>query len=267
MVQRYDGRKQGQLREIKVTFNIFDYAAGSVLFEMGRTKVLCAVSLQQSVPSFLKGKKQGWLTAEYSMLPASTLIRTVRESSLMRRNDRCTEISRFIGRSLRAIVNLSSIGENTIIVDCDVLQADGGTRTASITGASLALRVAVSKWFKDKMIINDILTDDIAAISFGFINGIPLLDLDFCEDSKADADFNLVVTKTNKLVEIQGASEGQVVSWNQFEKARIMACEGIEQIFKTTEDFLGPLVGLSERTKECIPLFSLQNRKNAFLVD
>jgi len=270
-------RKSDQVREIKVKFNAFGYADSSVLFQMGNTKVLCAVSLQSGVPHFLKvsvknesGKfyrraKSGWLTAEYSMLPSSTAVRTTREISSMRRNGRSVEISRLIGRSLRTIVDLSAIGERTIIIDCDVLQADGGTRTACITGACLALRLAVDKWLKNNIIKETILTDQIAAVSVGVLKEDVLLDLDFSEDSKADADFNFVLTRSGKIVEIQGASEGATVTWDQFEQAKKLAVMGIENLFKIGDQFINKKLLSSENKiidNKKVPLFSLKNRQN-----
>ncbi|MFC1842130.1 ribonuclease PH [Candidatus Dependentiae bacterium] len=258
MFERRDGRAYNCLRHAKVSFNTFGYAAGSVLFELGNTKVLCSASMQNGVPPFLKGKKTGWLTAEYAMLPTSSTNRIVREATLMRKNGRSVEISRLIGRSLRTIVNLDAIGERTIYIDCDVLQADGGTRTACITGACLALRAAQAYWLKRKFIKEIILTDHVAAISVGVINTTGdnsnnqdnldkspndsssdnssdnthdvLLDLSYEEDSIADADFNFVITKSNKIVEIQGGAEKGLITWEQFEKAKEFACLGVSNI-------------------------------------
>lgn len=266
-IARRGGRKPDQLRKVKVLFDAFGYSDGSVLYEIGNTKVLCSVNLQPSVPPFLKGKKTGWLNAEYAMLPSSTANRVAREISLMRRNGRSVEISRFIGRSLRTIVDLSLLGERTIVVDCDVLQADGGTRTACITGACLALRVATNKWLKNGYIKEDILTDSIAAISAGIVNGNPILDIDFSEDSSADADFNFVITKSNKIVEIQGTSEGSLVTWQQFDQARIFALQGIEKLFEIGDKFLREKniekKNKNKDNKKAAPFFSLQNRQES----
>lgn len=265
-IHRYNSRKPDQLREVKARFNLFGYACGSILFEMGNTKVLCSINLQTNVPPFLKGKKVGWLTAEYSMLPSSTLTRTIRESSSVRRNGRSVEISRLIGRSLRTIVDFNLLGERTIIVDCDVLQADGGTRTACITGACLALRIAEQKWLKKNIIKENILKDAIAAVSVGVVAGAPLLDLDFSEDSKADADFNFVITKSNKLVEIQGASEGATISWDQFEKARVFALNGIKKLFEIGDNYFHSEIDKKNNKdklyKKHTPFFSLKSRQN-----
>lgn len=264
-LQRSAGRALDSIRGVKAKFNAFGYAPGSVLFEMGGTKVLCAVSLQNGVPQFLKGKRRGWLMAEYSMLPTSTVSRVQREISKMRRNGRSLEISRFISRSLRTIVDFESFGERTIIVDCDVLQADAGTRTACITGASLALQIAVTRWISEGVLEKNILTDSIAALSVGVLDNIPLLDLDFSEDSKVDADFNFVMTRSGKLVEIQGAVEGKHISWEQFEKIRVLAVNGIEQLFKKCDVILNNYVKSEESKSEIVKkdkssLFCLKRR-------
>jgi len=270
-------RNSDQLREIKITCNAFGYADSSVLLQMGNTKVLCAVTLQPGVPHFLKisgknesGKfyrkvKSGWLTAEYAMLPSATAVRTTREISSMRRNGRSVEISRLIGRSLRTIVDLSAIGERTIIIDCDVLQADGGTRTACITGANIALKLAVDKWLNANIIKETILTDEVAAVSVGVLKDDVLLDLDFSEDSKADADFNFVLTKSGKIVEMQGGSEGATVAWDQFEEAKRLAISGIKNLFAIGDQIIQKKSLASESKisdNKKVPLFSLQNRKN-----
>ncbi len=238
-VQRYDERAYDALRTIRASFNTFGYAPGTVLFEMGRTKVLCAVSMQQGVPQFLKGQHRGWLTAEYAMLPTATGVRTQRDSSSASKNGRSVEISRFIARCLRTTIDFKLLGERTIVVDCDVLQADAGTRTACITGAALALRVAVDKWMADRVISGDILKFSLAALSVGWVNGQPLLDLDFSEDGRADADFNIVMTDAGHLVEMQGAVEGTTLTWDQFEQLRSLAVRGIEQLFKECHKLTG----------------------------
>ncbi len=231
-IQRVDGRHCNQLRSIKITYDIFEYASGSVLFELGKTKVLCAVTLQQGVPPFLKGKKAGWLTAEYAMLPASTTNRTPRELSSVSRNGRSVEISRLIGRSLRAAVNLAAIGERTIMIDCDVLQADGGTRTACITGAYLALEQAVQKWIATKIIDTCPIAQPIAAVSVGLKDGQPMLDLDCAEDNDIDADYNFVITQSGAIIEVQGTSEKQPVAWPVFEKVCTVAIQGAQDLLQ-----------------------------------
>jgi ribonuclease PH len=227
---RQDNRAYDQLRKVKVTYNSFGYAPGNVLFEIGNTKVLCSVMMQKGVPPFLKGSKTGWLTAEYALLPAATTIRTQREATLFKRNSRSVEISRLIGRSLRSIVQLDNIGEQTIMVDCDVLQADGGTRTACLTGAYLALEVAEQFWREKDIIPETIIKDALAAISVGVIDNQVYLDLDYSEDNRADADFNFVLTSLGKLIEVQGSAEKKALSWEVFEQLRQLACSGIAKL-------------------------------------
>ena len=206
-LKRSDGRTKDQLRTLKVIHDTFGYADGSVLFQIGNTKVLCSVSIQAGVPPFLKGKKTGWLTAEYAMLPTATKQRTQRPSSALKQQGRSVEISRLIGRVFRTVVDLDALGERTIIVDCDVLQADGGTRAAAISGACLALYKAQQRWLYNKRIEQPFLIDTIAAISVGVLQGQPLLDLDFSEDSLIDGDFNFVLSRSGNVVEIQGTAE------------------------------------------------------------
>ena len=201
------------------------------LFEMGNTKVLCSVTLQQGVPHFLRGKKTGWLTAEYSLLPASTPIRTVREVTANKRSGRTIEISRLIGRSLRSVVNLDALGEQTIFMDCDVLQADGGTRTACITSAYLALRAAQANWAQDGLLHGKLLIDELAAVSVGITEGLPLLDLDFVEDSATEADFNFVLTRSGRLIEIQGSAERFPLTWTQYDEMKVLALKGVAELF------------------------------------
>lgn len=268
VVHRSFERNTNQLRPIKITYDAFGYGDGSVLFELGHTKVLCAVSMQAGVPFFLKGKREGWLTAEYAMLPTATQIRTQRESG-DRRNGRATEISRLIGRALRAVVRLDTIGERTIMIDCDVLQADGGTRTAAISGAWLALKAAEAVWLAERIIHEPIIVNDVAAISVGMIDGSHVLDLDCSEDNIADVDFNFVLTSSGHIVEIQGATEtaGALVSWQDFEILRSLAVQGIEELFSTVKK----PIKQESKTKSCasgtdndssVPLFSLKNRLN-----
>jgi len=229
--RRAANRAADMLRPLKVTYDFFSYASGSTLFEMGNTKVLCSITIQQGVPHFLRGKKTGWLTAEYSMLPASTPIRTVRELTANKRSGRTIEISRLIGRSLRSIVNLSVIGEQTIFIDCDVVQADGGTRTACITGAYLALKAAQMRWLEEGYIQEPFLLDELAAISVGMSTAGPLLDMDFAEDSAIDADFNFVLTRSGKVVEIQGSAERAPLLWRDYDAIRALAVQGAQELF------------------------------------
>jgi ribonuclease PH len=268
-VQRYNERPYDALRPIGASFNAFGYAPGTVLFEMGRTKVLCAVSMQPGVPHFLKGQQRGWLTAEYAMLPTSTTIRTQRDGSSASKNGRSVEISRFIARCLRTAVDLKQLGERTIVVDCDVLQADAGTRTACITGSSLALRSAVDKWLAEGVLTIDIMMARLAAVSVGWVHGQALLDLDFAEDGRADADFNVVMTDTGHLVEMQGAVEGKPLTWEQFEQLRCLAIRGIENIFQTCTllmDTHGQRPALQHTAKQTTGgVFSLGNRLHSSL--
>ncbi len=229
---RAGNRLAHELRPLQITYDIFSYAAGSTLFEMGNTKVLCSVTLQNGVPHFLRGKKTGWLTAEYSLLPASTPIRTVREVTANKRSGRTIEISRLIGRAIRAVTNLALIGEQTIFIDCDVLQADGGTRTACITGAYLALKAAQARWRAEGIISAPFLIDELAAISVGLSGHGPLLDMDFAEDNTIDADFNFVLTRTGSVVEIQGSAEKSPITWEDYEEMRVLALNGAQKLFK-----------------------------------
>jgi ribonuclease PH len=228
---RHDGRRADQLRTLKVQFDVFGYAASSMLFELGNTKVLCAVTLQQGVPPFLKGSNTGWLNAEYSMLPTSTTVRTQRESSTQKKNGRNTEISRLISRALRSVVDLSRIGERTIMIDCDVLQADAGTRTACITASYFALVYAIERWFAAKEIPDFVLKGSIAAISAGVYQGRVVLDPDFAEDGDIDADFNFVITQEGDIIEVQGTAEKNPVTWQQFNQLRELALLGVNQLF------------------------------------
>ena len=223
-------RTDDQLRPLKITAGIAGNADGSVLFEIGKTKVLCNVSLSNSVPPFLRGKNKWWLTASYALLPSSTKVRVEREFNT-KRNERSVEISRLIGRSLRSVLNLNEKNsEKTIHIDCDVIQADGGTRTACITGAYVALCLAEKKWLKRGLLEKSIIQDEIAAISGGIHNDKPLLDIDFIEDSNGVADFNFVMTRSGDIIEMQGSAEQHPISWQQVDALRKLAHKGIEQI-------------------------------------
>lgn len=230
-MQRVDGRLSNIIRPISLTPNFISYAAGSILIELGNTKVLCAVSLIPSVPPFLKNKKTGWLTAEYAMLPAATHNRMQRESNSSQRQGRAIEISRLIGRVFRSVVDLNVIGEQTIAIDCDVLQADGGTRTAAIIGTNCALLLAQKNLLASGLIKSNFLKTEICAISTGIFAGNVVLDLNYEEDSKAEVDFNFVLTKAGDLIEVQGTAEQTPVSWEIFEKLRVLAQAGVTQIF------------------------------------
>lgn len=206
---RADGRRPDELRPVTITRNWLDAAEGSVLVEFGRTRVLCAASFTEGVPRWRKGSGQGWVTAEYAMLPRATSTRSDRESVKGRIGGRTHEISRLIGRSLRAVIDVAALGENTVVLDCDVLQADGGTRTAAITGAWVALADAVS-WAAEKGLVSTrrpVLTDSVAAVSVGIVDGLPMLDLPYVEDVRAETDMNVVVTGTGRFVEVQGTAE------------------------------------------------------------
>ncbi len=205
---RLDGRQADELREVRITRSWLDHAEGSVLVEFGRTRVLVAASVSQGVPRWRKGSGLGWVTSEYAMLPRATNTRNERESVRGRIGGRTHEISRLIGRSLRGIIDYAALGENTIVLDCDVLQADGGTRTASITGAYVALADAVG-WLRDRgLLAGEPLTDSVAAVSVGVVGGVPLLDLCYAEDSSADTDMNIVCAGSGDFIEVQGTAEG-----------------------------------------------------------
>ncbi len=229
---RADGRQPNQLRPIKITRNWSSKPEGSVLIEFGDTRVLCTASFTEGVPRWLKGQGTGWVTAEYSMLPRATDTRSTRESVKGKQSGRTQEISRLIGRSLRAVVDTKALGENTIVLDCDVLQADGGTRTASITGAYLALVDAIS-WAKGQGIIPakaQPLTDSVSAISVGIVDGLPLLDLPYVEDVAAETDMNVVVTGSGKFIEVQGTAEGAPFDREELNQLLDLALEGTSQL-------------------------------------
>ncbi len=241
---RSNGRPNDKIRDIKISKNFLKFPDGSVLVEMGETKVICGVSIEEKVPPFLKNTKKGWLTAEYSMLPRATLSRTTRESSQGRVGGRTHEIQRLIGRALRAVVNLDVIGERTIWVDCDVIQADGGTRTASITGAFVALVEALWNLKKRGVIQKIPLRDSVAAVSCGIVNGACLLDLAYEEDSTADVDMNFVMTGKGMLVEVQGTAEKSPFSKELFDAMYECSARGIAEITRAQKAALGPLFPL-----------------------
>ncbi len=223
-------RTADQLREVTITRNYTKHAEGSVLVEFGDTKVICTASVEKSVPRFLKGSGQGWVTAEYGMLPRSTTDRMGREAARGKQGGRTLEIQRLIGRSLRAAVDLKLLGENTITIDCDVIQADGGTRTASITGACVALVDAIRFMQRRKIIKTDPLLQMIASVSVGIYNGSPVLDLDYPEDSSAETDMNVVMTEEGGFIEIQGTAEGAPFSQNEMTAMLALARQGIEEL-------------------------------------
>jgi len=213
MLHRKLGRDFLESRPLSLSYNTFGFADASVLLTLGQTKVHVAVSLQDSVPHFLRGKGRGWLTAEYAMMPTATKQRTQRESVAGKRQGRSIEIARLIGRSLRTVVDIDCIGEKTIVIDCDVLQADGGTRTACITAASFALEKASEKWVQEGSAERSVLQERVAALSGGIVDGTLLVDLDQDEDMRAQADFNFVMTQSGKIIEMQGTAEKEPVSW------------------------------------------------------
>ncbi|HOV90403.1 MAG TPA: ribonuclease PH [Syntrophorhabdaceae bacterium] len=236
---RDNARQNDRIRDLKITRGFLKYPEGSVLVEMGETKVICGVSIEEKVPPFLKNTGKGWLTAEYSMLPRSTHTRTVRESVTGRVGGRTHEIQRLIGRALRAVVNLDILGERTLWIDCDVIQADGGTRTASITGGYVALVEAL--WaMKKKGIIEKIpMKDSVAAISVGIVGGEILLDLSYDEDSRAEVDMNFVMTGRGLLIEVQGTAEKTAFTKEQLDTMYLYACKGINEITRQQKIALG----------------------------
>ena len=236
---RKDNRLVNQIRPVRITRNFTKYAEGSILVETGDTKVICNASIEEKVPGWLRGEGQGWVTAEYSMLPRSTGVRTIREAAKGKISGRTQEIQRLIGRSLRSVVDLSKIGERSIWLDCDVLQADGGTRTASITGAFVALVDAVNKLYQEEVIKEFPIKDFIAATSVGIIEGQAMVDLNYGEDSRAQVDMNLVMTGQGNFVEIQGTAEGDPFSDNQFQEMIGLGKRGIEELIGLQKQVLG----------------------------
>ncbi|MDT8363588.1 MAG: ribonuclease PH [Nitrosomonas sp.] len=230
IIPRYDNRGTAQLRPVKLTRRYTRHAPGSVLIESGETRVLCQASIIEKIPPFLKGKGQGWLTAEYGMLPCSTGERMSREAVKGGQSGRTMEIQRLIGRALRAVVDLSKLGERTLQIDCDVIQADGGTRTASITGAFVALSDAVHTLLTQGIIQSNPIMDHVAAISVGLTEDCPLLDLDYAEDSSCDTDMNIVITGKGGLIEIQGTAEGQAFTRQQLDAMLDLAQSGIREL-------------------------------------
>ena len=237
---RHDGRGPQDLREIQFTRNWLDHAEGSVLVEFGRTRVLCAASFTEGVPRWLKGRGTGWVTAEYEMLPRSTNTRSDRESRRGRVGGRTHEISRLIGRSLRAIIDTSALGENTIVLDCDVLQADGGTRTAAITGAYVALADAIDDARSRGLVATGArpLTGSIAAVSVGVVGGTPVLDLDYPEDSTAETDMNVVMTGDGRFVEVQGTAEGEAFDRAALDALLDLAADGCARLTQLQQEAL-----------------------------
>jgi len=235
---RNDGRSAGMLRSITITRNFIKHAEGSVLVEFGGTRVICTASVEESVPPFLRGKGTGWVTAEYSMLPRATHTRSSREAAKGKIGGRTHEIQRLIGRSLRAVTDLAALGERSIYIDCDVIQADGGTRTASITGAWVALADAVSGLREKGLLSANPLKEAVAAVSVGIVDGNVLLDLDYSEDSAAEVDMNFVVTSTGRFVEVQGTAETEPFTLAQMDSMRDVALEGIGKLLVVQQEAL-----------------------------
>jgi ribonuclease PH len=228
---RPSGRKQDELRQIIITRQFTRHAEGSVLIEFGQSRVICNATLEDSVPAFLKGQGKGWVTAEYGMLPRSTNQRMRREAVSNRQGGRTMEIQRLIGRSLRAVIDTALLGENTIIVDCDVIQADGGTRTASITGGYVALVDALRHAQRQKLLKTDPLKGMVASVSVGICKGSPVLDLDYQEDSEAETDMNVVMNDAGEFIEIQGTAEGHAFTGGELNAMLDLARGGIQRIF------------------------------------
>ncbi len=238
---RRDGRLPDKMRKVRLVRGYIKHAEGSALIEVGDTRVLCTASVEEKVPPFLKGTGQGWITAEYSMLPRSTHTRTIREVTKGRPSGRSLEIQRLIGRSLRAVVDLRILGERTIWIDCDVIQADGGTRTASITGAFVALYDALEYLKKTGVMRENPVKDYLAAVSVGIYRGVPILDLTYQEDSEAEVDMNLVMTGKGEFVEIQGTAEQATFSKEKLEKMLVLGEKGIKELVEFQRRIVGEI--------------------------
>ena len=240
MTSRPSGRAADQLRAVRLVRGFAKHAEGSVLVESGDTQVLCTASVEDGVPAFLRGKGQGWVTAEYGMLPRSTHTRSAREAARGRQSGRTQEIQRLIGRSLRAVIDLKALGERTITVDCDVLQADGGTRTAAITGGYVSLAEACEKLLVRGAVRANPVHGQIAAVSVGIVAGVPVLDLDYTEDSQAETDMNVVMNNGGAFVEIQGTAEGHAFRRHELDAMLELAVTGIRQLFTLQSQALAP---------------------------
>ncbi|MCC7364464.1 MAG: ribonuclease PH [Dehalococcoidia bacterium] len=235
---RIDGRRPDQLRPVKITPHVLDYAEGSCIVEFGKTRVLCAASVEDRQPPFLRGTQSGWVTGEYAMLPRATHTRSQREVERGRPGGRTQEIQRLIGRALRGVVNLELLGPRTITIDCDVLQADGGTRTASITGGYVVLSQAINRLITANAVSPAALLSPVAAISVGIVKGVPMLDLCYEEDSTAEVDFNVVMTGEDAFVEVQGTAEGKPFTRAGMDELVDLARAGILQLFEKQRDAL-----------------------------
>ena len=242
MIRQYD-RGPGDLRPTQITPSYLLHAEGSVLIEVGQTKVICTASIEDRVPPFLRGSGKGWVTAEYGMLPRATSTRSTREASSGKVGGRTMEIQRLIGRSMRTIVRLNELGERTVWLDCDVIQADGGTRTAAITGAFVALVLALERLKKNDVLRNIPISDYVAATSVGIVGGMPLLDLAYEEDSKADVDMNIVKTGDGRYIEVQGTAESEPFSRSALGGLLDLADAGIAQLFEKQRAIVGPILG------------------------
>lgn len=233
---RPDGRSKSELRKVKISRNFISSAEGSVLIEVGNTRVICTASIEEKVPAFLRDQKKGWVTAEYGMLPRSTQARMTRESSTGRVGGRTQEIQRLIGRSMRAVVDPGLLGERTIWIDCDVIQADGGTRTVSITGAFIAFKDAIEYALKNKIISRNPVKDSLAAVSVGVVDGEARLDLCYAEDALAEVDMNVVMTGSGKIVEIQGTAETAAFSREMLDDMLSLAGQGIAELIRIQKE-------------------------------
>lgn len=236
---RPSGRDPEQMRLVRFTRDYLPYAEGSVLVEIGNTRVLATASLESRVPRFLKGKGEGWVTAEYGMLPRATHTRNQREAARGKQNGRTLEIQRLIGRSLRAVVDRVALGERTITIDCDVLQADGGTRTASITGGYVALALAVKKLLRNGQLTHNPIHGQVAAISVGIYKGQPVLDLDYDEDSEAETDMNIVMNEAGGFIEVQGTAEGHAFQRGELDRLLDLAAKGIDDLVEKQNIAIG----------------------------
>jgi ribonuclease PH len=232
MAARPSGRAADELRAVRFTRQFTKHAEGSVLVEFGNTRVLCTASIEETVPGFLRGKNQGWVTAEYGMLPRATHTRSAREAAKGKQTGRTQEIQRLIGRSLRAVTNMAALGERTITLDCDVLQADGGTRTAAITGSFVALADACDVLLAKRLISTSPLHGQVAAVSVGICNGMPVLDLDYVEDSSAETDMNVVMNNGGGFIEVQGTAEGHAFRRHELDALLNLAATGVARLFE-----------------------------------
>jgi len=238
-MSRHSGRRPEHLREVLIERNFTRHAEGSVLVAFGDTRVICTASVEEGVPGFLRGSGSGWVTAEYGMLPRATHTRSDREAARGEQSGRTQEIQRLIGRSLRAVTDLERLGERSIKIDCDVIQADGGTRTASVTGAFVALHDAIGTLLRGEVLPNSPLRDFVAAVSVGLVEGVPILDLDYVEDSSCDTDMNVVMTGSGGFVEVQGTAEGEPFTLGQMDVLVALAKQGIAELIAKQKAALG----------------------------